>query len=370
MIKESGHCVLELAEIPAEEISDPNLLVKEPVVSVKMITYNHEQYIAQAIESVLEQKTEFSFELVIGEDCSTDRTREIVFDYQKKYPDIIRVITSGKNVGARKNSMRTLKARCGKYIALCEGDDYWTNPNKLQKQVDFLDANHDYVICFHWAGWLNQESGRIIHWKYGPPVIKSYYTEDDLLEHSNFIPTCSTVYRTKLFDKIPDWYYKVEIGDFPLHILNAQHGKIGFIDEPMAVYRRHKGGIHGGSAKTENLERLLRVYHIIGTNMDLDRRPSFRTGVSKHYANLCETYREEGKHVRALRAGLKSIAIAPRNHKKNAFVRVLSFLFPFLYKLYRLLRRSLAILKNEGVRAFLLKTKCRALRKSMSEDDM
>src|ERR1700690_2758382 len=112
--------------------------MKEPLVSVKMITYNHAPYITRAIEGVLQQKTTFPFELIIGEDCSTDGTREIVFAYQKKYPDIIRVITSDKNVGMNINGLRTIKAGKGKYIALCEGDDYWHNPEKLQKKVDFL----------------------------------------------------------------------------------------------------------------------------------------------------------------------------------------------------------------------------------------
>jgi glycosyltransferase involved in cell wall biosynthesis len=115
--------------------------MQEPLVSVHMITYNHAPYIAQAIECVLAQKTNFPFELVIGEDCSTDGTREIVFDYAKRYPDIIRVITSEKNVGMHKNSFRTTQACQGKYIAYCEGDDYWHHPEKLQKQADYLEAN-------------------------------------------------------------------------------------------------------------------------------------------------------------------------------------------------------------------------------------
>ena len=120
----------------------------EPLVSVKMITYNHAPYIAQAIEGVLQQKTNFPFELVIGEDCSTDGTREIVFEYQEKYPDIIRVITSDKNVGMKKNGYRTTKACRGKYVAFCEGDDYWHHPDKLQKQVDYLESHPECGMVF------------------------------------------------------------------------------------------------------------------------------------------------------------------------------------------------------------------------------
>ena len=128
-------------EIPCTEISGKTLLTDNPLASIVMITYNHEPYIKQAIESVLSQKVAFSIELVIGEDCSTDRTREIVMEYQKKHSDIIRVIISDKNVGMTKNFMRTLRACRGKYIALCEGDDFWHEPNKLQIQCDYLEKH-------------------------------------------------------------------------------------------------------------------------------------------------------------------------------------------------------------------------------------
>ena len=120
----------------------------EPLVSINMITYNHAPYIAQAIEGVLQQRTNFPVELIIGEDCSTDGTREIVFEYQRKYPDIIRVITSDKNVGAQKNGYRTVKACRGKYIAFCEGDDYWHHPDKLQKQVDYIESHPECGLVY------------------------------------------------------------------------------------------------------------------------------------------------------------------------------------------------------------------------------
>ncbi len=148
MSNKPEYSIFDPAKIPCEEISDSNALVKEPLVSVKMITYNHAPYIAQAIEGVLQQETSFPFELIIGEDCSTDGTREIVFEYQKKYPDMIRVITSDHNVGATKNSCRTERACRGKYIAYCEGDDYWHHPLKLQKQVDFLEHHPDIGLVF------------------------------------------------------------------------------------------------------------------------------------------------------------------------------------------------------------------------------
>ena len=114
-----------------------------------MITYNHERFIAQAIEGVVMQKTQFSYELVIGEDCSTDNTRVIAESYVRKYPDIIRLLPAEKNLGIWANGLRTLKECKGKYLAFCEGDDYWTSPEKLAKQVEMLEKHPGYSICFH-----------------------------------------------------------------------------------------------------------------------------------------------------------------------------------------------------------------------------
>jgi glycosyltransferase involved in cell wall biosynthesis len=126
-----------------------------------MITYNHELYIAKAIEGVLNQKTNFLFELVIGEDCSTDNTKKIVLEYQRKFPHIIKVITSSNNVGMIKNSIRTALACDGKYIAYCEGDDYWHNPDKLQIQVDFLEHNPEYGMVHSNADLFDTRSGKL-----------------------------------------------------------------------------------------------------------------------------------------------------------------------------------------------------------------
>jgi glycosyltransferase involved in cell wall biosynthesis len=232
-------------------------------VSVLVITYNNERFITEAIDSIVTQKVNFDYEIIIGEDCSTDRTREIVIDFRDRYPDKIHLLLNEKNVGGRRNFIQILKVSRGDYIAILEGDDYWTSPNKLQKQVDFLDNHPDFTICFHSAGWLDQESGEIKSWKYGPPVIKPYYTIDDLLEHSNFIPTCSVMFRNNLLGEFPKWFWEAGIGDFPLHILNAQHGKIGYIDEAMSVYRVHGAGIRSGSSPTVRLERLIDTYDLV-----------------------------------------------------------------------------------------------------------
>src|SRR5574344_2319007 len=117
-----------------------------PLLSIVTITYNHEPFIAKTIEGVLMQQVKFPIELIIAEDCSTDGTRAICQQYAEQYPDLIRLITSESNVGAIANERRAMLAARGKYIAFCEGDDYWTDPLKLQKQVDFLESHPDYSV--------------------------------------------------------------------------------------------------------------------------------------------------------------------------------------------------------------------------------
>lgn len=124
---------------------EPAHHAERPIVSVGLMTYNHEKFIGKAIESVLMQEVNFTYELLIAEDCSTDRTREIVLAYKKKYPDVIRLLLQDQNVGMKKNSNDLRRACCGKYRANLEGDDYWIDPGKLQKQVDFLENNPDFV---------------------------------------------------------------------------------------------------------------------------------------------------------------------------------------------------------------------------------
>lgn len=133
----------------------------KPLVSAVIITYNQEKYIEQTIDCALAQRVDFPYEIVIGEDCSTDRTREICMSYQEKHPDIIRVITSDKNVGLLDNWCRSVKAGRGKYIAGCAGDDYWHNPDKMYKQVHFLEENPDYGMVHSDADYLYEEAGYI-----------------------------------------------------------------------------------------------------------------------------------------------------------------------------------------------------------------
>ncbi len=210
-----------------------------PFVSVCIITYNHENYIAQAIEGALIQKTNFPFEIVIGEDCSTDGTREIVFDYAKKYPNIIRVITSEKNVGMINNFIRTLNVCKGKYIALCEGDDYWIDPYKLQKQVDFLEANPDCSLCFHNAFKIYENSTKT------PELFNDIFFSREVtineIVNKWIIPTASIVFKRDILP-LPAWSKNIYSGDMTLALIAVSKGKLFCLNSVMSVYRINLAG--------------------------------------------------------------------------------------------------------------------------------
>lgn len=229
-----------------------------PMVSVCMITYNHEAYIKQAIESVLMQRCSFPIELVIGEDCSTDNTLMICKEFAKNNPQI-KLLPSIVNLGMMPNFVRTLSECRGKYIALCEGDDYWTDPYKLQKQVDFLEANEDFAICFHPVKiWQNGK----LKADFLTGNVNDTTTIIDLA-NGNYIHTPSVVFRNKLFDQFPPGFSQSPVGDYFLHMLNARHGKIKKLPEIMGVYRLHMGNNWANLDKAKMYINLLKTLDLM-----------------------------------------------------------------------------------------------------------
>ncbi len=210
-----------------------------PLVSVRTVTYNHDKYIAQCLEGILMQRTSFPFEMVVGEDCSTDRTREIVLAYEKKYPDKIRVITSETNVGPNQNALRVQQACRGKYQAYCEGDDYWIDPLKLQKQVDFMETHPDVPMCFHNLFYLKEGSFKVR--LYFRSTMKEFLTFEDAC--SVHIHLSSVLARSEVVASLPAWRVNVWNGDVVLRLWCAHHGNLGYLNDIMSVYRKHPGGL-------------------------------------------------------------------------------------------------------------------------------
>lgn len=226
------------------------------MVSVCMLAYNLDKYVEQAIESVLMQKTDFRIELVIGEDNSTDNTRQICLKYKKLYPNLIKLNLNDFNLGMQGNFVKTINSCAGKYIAYLEADDYWTDPYKLQKQVDFLEANPDYVICFHNSEILDDNTGKITG-KCFNKQIKDTYTHKDIL-YSTVMPTLTTVFRNHLITEFPEWFYHTSMTDASFFILLSKYGKSKYIDEVMATYRVHQGGDYSSKSRIVNLSRTIK----------------------------------------------------------------------------------------------------------------
>jgi len=236
------------------------------LVSVLIITFNHERYIGEALDSIITQRVNFDFEIVIGEDFSTDGTRYVCEKYAAEYPDLIRLLPSDKNYGAVENEVRTLRACMGKYIAMCEGDDFWIDRNKLQRQVDFLEANPDFSICLTDVQVFNeldsdfkpdgtspeffrtgdQHSTVVPRHMLDDDRLKNGYKLEDLIDlrfNSFTVHTATLVFRNSLTFPLPDFYYKTFTTDYALFLLLGSTGKIKYFNDATAAYRVHGGGL-------------------------------------------------------------------------------------------------------------------------------
>jgi glycosyltransferase involved in cell wall biosynthesis len=260
-------------------------------VSVLVMTYNHAKFISKAIDSALMQETGFNYEIIVSEDCSTDGTRNIVLDYHQRFPGKIRLLLSDQNIHTNAVVTRGINAAKGKYIALLDGDDYWTSPDKLQKQADFLDSHSECSMCFHNAQAFNEDSNQQ-PWNWTAPNQKEFSTLDDLWG-GNFIATCSTMFRNNLFEKIPDWYDSFfPITDWPLYILIAEHGKIGYINEVMGAYRLHSGGLYSPYSEKQKLKKTLDFYRRINKFMNFKYDKIINTAISVFFYEWAEEYKK------------------------------------------------------------------------------
>lgn len=208
-----------------------------PLVSVCMITYAHEDFIEKAIEGVVSQQADFKFELVIGEDVGPDKTRDICIRYKEKYPDIIRLNLQPQNIGPQNNFMDTYNKCRGKYIALCEGDDFWIDPMKLQKQVDFMENNPGFSLCSHVSDVL--EYGHMLN---SEKPEKTELMIEDVISQNWGMMTASLFFR-KADLVFPDWFDKIKNGDYAMQLLITLKGKAKILPEAMSVYRKHAGGL-------------------------------------------------------------------------------------------------------------------------------
>jgi glycosyltransferase involved in cell wall biosynthesis len=297
-------------------------------VSIFILTYNQEQFIAETIESVLMQKTNFPYQLVIGEDCSTDTTRTICEQYVNQYPQKIKLLPSlEKNIGLIANYMRTIAACDGKYIAICDGDDYWIDAYKLQKQVDFLDKNPDYSMVYTAVKRLYAD-GEIVDYTY--TLNKKQLDFEDLI-FNNFIYSVTAMFRNIQSEdnKLPSWISIFPFGDWQTYLWVLKDGsKIHFIDDITAVYRMNIGVsfviMEKNSAFIEVLVRIL--HHIYEDENFSHKKQIVAESVFNRHKDLISCYNREKDYLKGFWLFL---TILKKTTKKSQFIKF------YVYSLYK-----------------------------------
>jgi glycosyltransferase involved in cell wall biosynthesis len=249
-------------------------------VSIFITVYNHGKYLSQCLDSIVSQITEFPFEVIVGEDCSTDNSREILVDYVTKYPDLIKPLLWEKNQGNKEcpgkgNFIQTFYNCRGKYIVYIEGDDFLTCNDKLQIQYDFLEQNKEASACFHNAIMSYEDGSGTENHNINPINQKTkIYPEDFLIKREVwFMATAGVMFRRNLVgEKLPDWFLKSKSGDIPLYLILSNQGYIGYIDKVMSVYRRHKAGLSYTDSEFDEKFILNRIEMYTNVNKALNHK--------------------------------------------------------------------------------------------------
>ena len=250
-----------------------------PQVSVFCMVYNHEPFLEQCLEGLLMQKCLFDFEIVVGEDCSKDKSREILLKYQSKFPGKFNLLLHNQNVGAVNNQNIVLSNCTGKYIAMCEGDDYWTDPLKLQKQVDFLESNPDIVMTYGNATIedLTETYHKKVNYING-------FTAKKIMFHQVIgmgLPTLTMVFRNVL--TFPNWFSNVKSGDMFLRLLLSKHGDFYYHGETFGVHRKHEGGVSRTNDKLEWNLNSAKHLKLFLSDCHKNQKESVNKAIAKHY---------------------------------------------------------------------------------------
>ena len=329
----------------------------KPKVSVRIITYNHAPYIRQAVESVLAQRTNFEYEILIGEDGSSDGTRDIVRELAARYPGKIKpfyrsradVIHINGHPTGRANFIATLQAAHGEYVAFLDGDDYWTSVDKLQKQSDYLDAHSEDVLCFHGVEVVYSD-GRNSHIL---PLKRraARFEQRDLLA-GTVPPMCSVMARNGIVRDLPEWHRQVEFADLPLFALLTEHGSLGFIDETLAAYRIHPGGIwtsgttHGAwtpEVRCKRYKAFITFCEVINAHLGHRYDTLLREKITNMSYDLVWIYQQKRDWRRMREYLFKGLKNGPQHPEiSNGFIlrSLLVALFPWLYVSLRALKKS------------------------------
>lgn len=285
----------------------------EVMVSVLVVTYNHEKYIGQALDGILRQKTNFKYDVIVHDDASTDHTAEIVREYEKKYPDIVKGIYQKTN---QFNNYNVL-VKClypqirGKYFAAFDGDDYWIDENKLQIQVDFMENHPDYSMCMHNAIKLNNETGekQLLNTF---PKSGTYTQKEQILAGlgSNFPACASNLFRTKFIKDIPTFFCESRVMDYPVRQYYANVGKVYYFERPMSVYRISISGsymnmVRGDQTFYNNYTlEMIRFFEQFNVYTENRFNEILEEKINSDYYGYCSSIQEEQGVEKAVENGL------------------------------------------------------------------
>lgn len=291
-------------------------------VSVIVHTYNHENFIRQTLDSILNQQVNFEYEVIVGDDASPDSTPQIIKEYQQKFPEIIKPMLHPKNLGGfgKNNTLATLSVCKGQYIAAMDGDDYWTNPLKLQKQVDFLDKNPDFVACFHNAlihfedgshpdSYVNNETQRVV------TGIEDLVGEDEVW----YMATSAVMFRNGIMTHYPKWFHESKSGDIPRYILLGKHGNFYYIDEVMSVYRKNGGGMSftDGKQDADFLFNRIGMYRGIDGELNYRFHKTLNKNIARYYLMLANSIQYGDNFFLSRFYALKSLYLSRPNENNH-----------------------------------------------------
>lgn len=298
--------------------------VTAPKVSIVCTTFNHENYVRQALDGFLEQETSFPVEIVLHDDASTDGTRAIVESYERQHKYLFRTIFQIENQYRRhlwpiKIAMATARSE---YIAICEGDDYWTDRSKLDEQVALLDANPNASGCFHRADGSFEPAGQVIGGMFGPPGSKLSYRVDDLVESDNFIPTASVVLRRSMCGSLPDWIDTVPHADLAIWTLAASAGPLLFIDKSMSVYRKHPAGLHSRETLGVQALRCVDTLIAIERNIPSAAGEALTRGLRRRLNQIEDQIRLHCATIESLHAAEQNSQLSIQNTMNSRTFRV------------------------------------------------
>jgi len=278
-------------------------------ISVLMTTFQHERYIARAIDGVLEQRG-VEFELLVGDDASTDRTRDVISEYARAHPEVIRTFFPERNLGqAGKAIFSELIERAGgDYLAVLDGDDYWTSPDKLRRQVAYLDEHPESSMCFHNVLCVYEDEARP-DGPYNGPDQADEVDVSALLDRC-LVASCSPVFRRASIAPLPAWYFALPWGDWPLYFIAAGHGAVRYLPDLMGVYRIHRAGMYTKLSRLDALENRTAFYD--GLRVPPEHEAARRRKLAESWVKRALEHNRLGQRAAALRCLGTAVRVSPR----------------------------------------------------------